>query len=156
MEKLSAHISWKEATHSNTAIRKGIDNTPSPDQVGNMIELAQNIFEPLREWVGQPIRINSFFRSAELNAALGSASTTSQHLCNNGAAIDLDDDYCDKTNAEMFHYIKDNLDFDQLIWEFGTINNPDWVHVSYKAEGNRKQILKAVRVDGSVKYLPYE
>lgn len=156
MEKLSNHISWKEATNSNTATRKGISNEPSPDQVGNMIELAVNVFEPLREWVGQPVKINSMFRSEALNKALGSASTTSQHMCNNGAAMDIDDDYCDKTNAEMFHWIKDNLDFDQMIWEFGTTDNPDWVHVSYKSEGNRKQILKAVRVDGRTKYLPFE
>ena len=155
MEKLSAHISWKEATHSNTATRKGINNTPSPDQVGNMIELAQNVFEPLREWVGEPIRINSFFRSDELNKAIG-GSSTSQHCANNGAAMDIDDDYCSKTNAELFNYIKDNLEFDQMIWEFGTLENPDWVHVSYKSEGNRKQILRAVRVDGKTKYLPYE
>lgn len=156
MEKLSAHISWKEATYSNTATRKGIDNSPSPDQVGNMIELATNVFEPLREWVGEPIRINSFFRSLELNRAIGSSSTTSQHLANNGAAMDIDDDYCTKTNREMFDYIKDNLPYDQLIFEFGTMDAPDWVHVSYKSEGNRKQVLRAVRVDGRVKYLPYE
>jgi hypothetical protein len=155
MEKLSNHISWKEATNSNTATRKGISNEPSPDQVGNMIELAVKVFEPLREWVGQAIRINSMFRSEALNTAIG-GSSTSQHCANNGAAMDIDDDYCEKTNAEMFNWIKDNLDFDQMIWEFGTTDNPDWVHVSYKSEGNRKQILKAVRVDGRTKYLPFE
>ena len=154
MEKLSNHISWKEATNSNTATRRGISNDPSPDQVGNMIELAVNVFEPLREWVGQGIKINSMFRSEALNKAIG-GSSTSQHCANNGAAMDIDDDWCDKTNSEMFHWIKDNLDFDQMIWEFGTTEKPDWVHVSYKHEGNRKQILKAVRVDGRTKYLTW-
>lgn len=155
MEKLSNHISWKEATYSNTATRRGLENEPSPDQVGNMIELAVNVFEPLREWVGQPIRINSMFRSEALNTAIG-GSKTSQHCANNGAAIDIDDDYCSKTNLEMFDYIKDNLEWDQLIFEFGTVENPDWVHVSYKSSGNRKQVLRAVRIDGRTKYVPYE
>jgi hypothetical protein len=105
--------------------------------------IAENIFEPLRKWVGGPIKINSFFRSIELNKAIG-GSSKSQHC--EGRAIDIDDTYGHKTNAEMYNYIKNNLDFDQLIWEFGTDNNPDWVHVSYSCpDSNRNRCLKAYR-----------
>lgn len=147
---ISEHISYKEATHSATAKRYGIDNAPDTYQKQNMELIAQKIFEPLREWVGGPIKINSFFRSAETNRAIGGASK-SQHM--EGRAIDLDDLYGHKTNAEMYQYIKDNLDFDTLIWEFGTDENPDWVHVSYVDEDfNRQRCLQAYREDGKTKY----
>ncbi len=100
--------------------------------------------------MGGPIKINSFFRSAELNKAIG-GSSKSQHC--QGRAIDLDDVYGHKTNAEMFNYIKNNLDFDQLIWEFGNDENPNWVHVSYVSEdGNRRRCLKAEKVNGKTTY----
>tara|TARA_R100000406_G_scaffold25909_1_gene16660 strand:+ start:36 stop:500 length:465 start_codon:yes stop_codon:yes gene_type:complete len=150
---ISKHISDKEATKSITALRLGIDNTPNGTAYNNMKTLAANVFEPLREWVGGPIKITSFYRSPELCLAIGS-KTSSQHTCKNGAAIDIDDIYGYKTNAEMFEYIKDNLEFDQLIWEFGNEDNPDWVHISYvDLEKNRKRILKAVRDQGKVKYI---
>ena len=103
-----------------------------------MVELAENIFEPLRMYVGGPIKINSFYRSPELNKAIG-GSSKSQHC--NGQAIDIDDTFGRMTNAEMYKFVKDNLDFDQMIWEFGDNNKPDWVHVSYNGAKNRKQIL---------------
>ena len=150
---ISKHISDKEATKSITALRLGIDNTPNGSAYNNMKTLAANVFEPLREWVGGPIKITSFYRSPELCLAIGS-KTSSQHTCKNGAAIDIDDIYGYKTNAEMFDYIKDNLEFDQLIWEFGNEDNPDWLHISYvDLEKNRKRILKAVRDQGKVKYI---
>lgn len=150
---ISKHISDKEATKSITALRLGIDNTPNGTAYNNMKTLAANVFEPLREWVGGPIKITSFYRSPELCLAIGS-KTSSQHTCKNGAAIDIDDIYGHKTNAEMFEYIKDNLEFDQLIWEFGNEENPDWLHISYvDLEKNRKRILKAVRDQGKVKYI---
>ena len=150
---ISKHISDKEATKSITALRLGIDNTPNGNSYNNMKTLAANVFEPLREWVGGPIKITSFYRSPELCLAIGS-KTSSQHTCKNGAAIDIDDIYGHKTNAEMFEYIKDNLEFDQLIWEFGNEENPDWLHISYvDLEKNRKRILKAVRDQGKVKYI---
>jgi hypothetical protein len=115
--------------------------------------LAHWLFEPLREWVGGPIKITSFYRSPELCVAIGS-KTSSQHTCKNGAAIDIDDVYGYKTNAEMFYYIKEHLDFDQMIWEFGNEENPDWLHISYVSESkNRNKILKAVRHDGKTKYI---
>lgn len=150
MSKISKHISFKEATESYTAKRKGIENIPNDYQLTNMVGVAENVFEPLREWVGGPIKINSFFRSVDLNKAIG-GSSKSQHC--EGRAIDIDDVYEHKTNAEMFDYIKNNLDFDQLIWEFGTDENPDWVHVSYvSADENRKRCLKAERINGKTSY----
>ena len=148
---ISKHISEKEATKSITALRLGIDNTPDGNILSNMKLLADNIFEPLREYVGGPIKINSMYRSEALNKAIG-GSSKSQHC--DGKAFDIDDIYGHKTNAEMFNYIKDNLNFDQMIWEFGSVNNPDWIHVSYVSESiNRNKILKAVRDKGKTKYI---
>ena len=112
--KISDHITYAEAIHSNTAKRRGIDNTPNPTQVENMKLTAEKIFEPLRKFVGGPIKVNSFFRSPELNTKIG-GSKTSQHC--KGQAIDIDDVFGYKTNAEMYNWIKENLDFDQMIWD---------------------------------------
>ena len=148
---ISKQISEKEATKSVTALRLGIDNTPDGDTLNNMKIVAEKIFEPLREYVGGAIKINSFYRSSALNEAIG-GSTRSQHC--KGQAMDIDDIYGHKTNKEMFVWIKDNLDFDQMIWEFGNEDNPDWVHVSYVSEDkNRNRILKAVRDEGKTKYI---
>jgi zinc D-Ala-D-Ala carboxypeptidase len=150
MEKISNHVSYKEGVKSNTATRLGIDNTPSAYELSNMGILCDHIFEPLRQWVGGPIKINSFFRCEELNRAIG-GSSRSQHC--QGRAIDLDDTFGHKTNAEMFQYIRENLNFDQIIWEFGDETNPDWVHVSFISESeNRGRALKAVREDGKTNY----
>ena len=149
--KISEHISYKEATRSVTALRLGIDNTPNEYQLQNMELIAKNVFEPLRKAVGGPIKINSFMRVEKLNQAIG-GSSRSQHC--QGRAMDLDDTYGHWTNAEMYHYIKNNLDFDQIIWEFGTDENPDWVHVSYvDADSNRKRCLKAIKENGKTKYI---
>jgi len=150
MEKISKHITYAEAIHSNTAKRKGIDNTPNPTQVDAMKLLAEKVFEPLREWSNGPIKVNSFFRSVTLNEAIGGVAS-SQHC--KGQAIDIDDVYGYKTNAEMYNWIKDNLDFDQMIWEFGTDMNPNWVHVSYVSEEvNRNKCLKAYKEHSKTKY----
>ena len=148
---ISQHISYKEAVYSRTATRLGIDNNPNDRQVLNMETIADEVFEPLRMWVGGPIKINSFFRSPELNTAIG-GSSKSQHC--HGQAIDLDDTYGRATNAEMYEFIKEHLDFDQIIWEFGDDDNPDWVHVSYvSAQDNRKRCLKAYKDKGKSKYM---
>ena len=148
---ISKHISYKEGVYSITATRRGINNTPNDEQLNNMEKIADEVFEPLRGWAGGPIKINSFFRSPELNTAIG-GSAKSQHC--HGQAIDLDDTFGRATNAEMFHYIKEHSDFDQLIWEFGDDDNPDWVHVSYVSpEENRNRCLKAYRDDGKTKYM---
>ena len=150
MERISEHISYKEGIKSNTATRLGIKNTPDDYQITNMVNIGVNVFEPLRKHVGGPIRINSFYRCEELNRAIG-GSSRSQHC--EGRAIDLDDTLGHKTNAEMYKYIKDNLSFDQLIWEFGDDTNPDWIHVSYVSEDeNRKRCLRAERINGKTSY----
>jgi len=116
----------------------------------NMVAIAEEVFEPLRAWVGGPIKINSFFRSPELNKAIG-GSGKSQHC--HGQAIDLDDTFGKATNAEMYNFIKKNLDFDQMIWEFGDDDNPDWVHVSYVSpDQNRNRCLKAYKKSGKTNY----
>ena len=148
--KISEHISYKEATKSTTALRLGIDNKPDEYALQNMELLAEKIFEPLRKYVNGPIAINSFYRSPELNQAIG-GSSKSQHC--EGRAIDIDDTYGYMSNKEMYEYIKNNLDFDQIIWEFGTDDNPDWVHVSYvDHDFNRQRCLKAYKEDGKTKY----
>ena len=167
-DKVSTYVTLKEVTLSQTAIRKGLDNTPSPQQLELIKSAAVNVFDKLREWVGGPVKINSVFRGDALNKAIG-GSKTSQHCVgldpktnSYGAAFDIDDDYCQqgftkKTNRDMFHHIKDTLDFDQLIWEFGTKTNPDWVHFSYRPDGkNRKQVLIASKQNGKTVYLPYK
>ena len=150
MNKISKHISFKEGVYSTTADRLGIDNTPSAYHLQNMELLAEKIFEPLRKYVNGPIAINSFYRCEELNKAIG-GSSKSQHC--EGRAIDIDDTYGYMSNKEMYEYIKNNLDFDQLIWEFGDDNNPNWVHVSYvDHDFNRQRCLKAYKENGKTKY----
>jgi len=147
---ISKHISDKEGVYSRTAIRLDIDNTPTKEHKENMIKLAEEIFEPLRAYVGGPIKINSFYRSPKLNKAIG-GSTKSQHC--HGQAIDIDDTFGRMTNAEMYDFIKEHLDFDQMIWEFGNDNNPDWVHVSYVSpEQNRNRCLQAYKENNKTKY----
>jgi hypothetical protein len=147
---ISEHISYKEGVYSNTATRRGINNTPDDEQLNNMELIAGKIFEPLRKWVGGPIKINSFFRSPELNTAIG-GSSKSQHC--KGQAIDIDDTFGKATNAEMYNWIKENLNFDQMIWEFGDDDNPAWVHVSYVSEEeNRNRCLLAYKENKKTKY----
>lgn len=152
--KISEHLDLSELTRSDSAKRNGISNMPTPEHIENFKKLAENVFEKIRNYFGKPIRISSGYRSAALNKITKGASTTSQH--STGEAIDIDMDNTDITNKEVFDYIKDNLSFDQLIWEFGTDKNPDWVHVSYESTGKqRKQVLKATKVNGATKYIPY-
>ena len=148
---ISKHISYHEGTYSQTGVRKDLDNTPDDDQLKRMEEVAENLFEPLREWVGGPIKINSFFRGEPVNTAIG-GSRKSQHM--KGQAIDIDDTFGYKTNAEMYHYIKDNIDFDQLIWELGTDKIPNWLHISWVSHRpNRKKLTVAKKVNGRTKYI---
>ena len=148
---ISKHISLREGVFSQTATRRDLDNTPNEEQLENMKLVAEKVFEPLREWVGGPIKINSFFRGLPLNTAIGGAKS-SQHM--KGQAMDIDDTFGHATNAEIYNFIKDNLEFDQIIWEFGDDNNPDWVHVSYVSpEDNRNRCLKAYRENGKTKYM---
>ena len=143
MKNISEHISYKEGVYSITALRLGLNNDPTKTHLTNMELLAEKIFEPLRKHVGGPIKINSFYRGPELNKAIG-GSANSQHC--KGQAIDIDDVYGYMSNADMYEYIKNNLSFDQMIWEFGNSDNTDWVHVSYvNEEANRNRCLLAYK-----------
>ena len=161
--QLSKNLALAEVTRSETAKRKGISNMPTPEHIENFKLLAERVFQPIRDHFGVPIRISSGYRSAALNKAIGGAGKTvngvyipsSQHCT--GEAIDIDMDGTTVTNAQIFNFIKDNLEFDQLIWEFGTDTNPDWVHVSYDSAGKqRKQILKAIKKGGATAYAPFK
>jgi len=143
MKNISEHISYKEGVYSITALRLGLNNDPTKAHLTNMELLAEKVFEPLRKHVNGPIKINSFYRGPELNKAIG-GSANSQHC--KGQAMDIDDVYGYMSNAEMYEYIKNNLSFDQMIWEFGNSDNPDWVHVSYvNEEANRNRCLLAYK-----------
>ena len=147
---ISKHISYKEGVYSITATRRGIDNVPNDEQLANMELIAEKVFEPLRKYVCGPIKINSFFRCPKLNKAIG-GSKTSQHC--KGLAMDIDDTFGVVANSDMYNYIKNNLDFDQLIWEFGDDDNPNWVHVSYfSKEDNRNRCLRAYKDNGKTLY----
>jgi hypothetical protein len=153
--KLSENLSLKEVTKSNTATYHGIDNNPNEEQLSCLKSIAKNVFQPIRNELGKII-VSSGLRSEELNKIL-KGSKTSQHC--EGKALDLDNDGDEElaTNSEIFHFIKDNLEFDQLIWEFGTDKNPDWVHVSYQPGGmNRKDVRRAIKEDGRTKYPHYK
>lgn len=153
--EISKHLSLAEVSRSETAKRKGINNTPSGEHLENFKKLAENVFEPIREHFGAPIHISSGYRSKELNSAIG-GSATSQHCSGEAIDIDMDGSASGITNAQVFNFIKDNINFDQLIWEFGSDSNPDWVHVSYESTGKqRKQILKAVKSNGKTVYEKY-
>jgi zinc D-Ala-D-Ala carboxypeptidase len=151
--QISKHLNLAEVTRSESAKRLGISNTPTPEHLDNFKVLAEKVFEPIREHFKVPIHISSGYRSKELNQAI-KGSLTSQHC--EGKAIDIDMDGSGISNSDVFKYIKDNLVFDQLIWEFGGDNNPDWVHVSYNDGKNRKQVLKAQKIKGKATYIPYK
>lgn len=151
---ISKHVAYKEVVRSNTARRRGIKNIPTSRQLGRIIVLCKKVFEPLRKHVKKPIYISSMFRSAKLNRVLGGAKR-SQHMANNGAAMDLDAHIFGKvTNRELGDYIKDNLEFDQLIYEDWDQDFDDyaWIHCSYNEGNNRNQVLHMYRVKGKVKY----
>lgn len=141
MEKfrISKYVSYKEATRSQAAVRLKIDNTPNVEQLEAMKYVATEVFDKVRENFGVPLFVSSFFRSPIINHKVG-GSASSQHC--KGEAIDIDADGSGVTNMQVFNYIKENLVFDQLIFEYGTDENPAWVHVSRKKEGNRMQILR--------------
>jgi len=150
--KISPHLNLAEITRSDTAKRHGIDNTPTAEHLENFKLLADKVFEPIREHFGVPIFISSGYRSKALNDFI-KGSLSSQHCKGQAIDIDMDGSNGEVTNRMVFDFIKTKLDFDQLIWEFGTDFNPDWVHVSFVKNGNRKQKLKAIRTSGKTTYL---
>ena len=153
--RLSKNLSLQEVTKSATAKRRGIPNEPTIEHLENLKAIAENVFQPMRDYFKVPINISSGYRSKELNDAIG-GSLASQH--SKGEALDIDcAPYSGLSNREVFEYIKDHLEFDQLIWEFGNESDPDWVHVSYKKSGrNRYESLVAYKQGGKTKYKQWQ
>jgi len=151
--KLTTHFALSEFTRSESAKREGLDNTPTAEHLENLKTLCEKVLEPIRERYGS-INISSGYRGKMLNHFIG-GSVSSDHCVGRAADIDMDDSGTGVTNTEIFNYIKDNLDYDQLIWEFGTKEKPDWVHVGYRGKDNRKQTLRATKVNGKSHYSPY-
>jgi len=150
---LSKDLTLFEMIRSELAKRKGVSNEPTPEHIENMKVLAEKVFQPIRDHFGVPIYISSGYRSAALNKKIGGAKN-SQHLTGEAMDIDMDGSGSKVTNVEVFRYIRDNLSFDQLIWEFGNNVAPDWVHVSYNASGtNRRHVLKATKGTFGTKYV---
>ena len=144
--KLSQHFDLSEFTRSESAKREGLDNTPTSEHLENLKILCEKVLEPIRLRYGS-INISSGYRGKMLNHFIG-GSVNSDHCLGRAADIDMDDSGTGVTNKEIFDYIKDNLEFDQLINEF----NYSWVHVGYRQGANRKQVLKAVKEKGKTVY----
>jgi hypothetical protein len=154
MTALSKYATLDECSKSVTASRLGIDNNPPVEVRDNLREVCSKVFDPCREFVGGPLAIASGYRSPKLNKAVG-GSKTSEHMV--GQALDIDcDTFGNKTNAELFYFIKENLEFNQLIWEFGTDKNPEWIHVSYSRLHNKKKVLKASKIKGKTIYTNFK
>ena len=150
--KLTENFSLNELTKSQTAERKGIDNTPSTEHQDNLKSLCEMILQPIRDHFGQVVSVSSGYRSPELCTAIGS-STKSQHA--KGEASDFE--IFGISNKELADYIDQNLDYDQLIleyWKGEDEPNSGWVHCSFNTQGNRKQYLRAYKENGSTKYEP--
>jgi hypothetical protein len=149
--KLSENFSLAELVKSQTAVRKGINNEPGTAEIENLIHLAKNILQPVREHFGKPVIISSGYRSPELCEAIGS-SAKSQH--SKGEAADFEIGGVD--NKELATWISKNTEFDQLILEFydGVDPNSGWVHCSASKEKSRKQLLKAEKIEGRTVYTP--
>ena len=145
--KLSKNLALTEMLRSESAKRRGISNKATKEHIENMKILAEKVFQPIRDHFKVPIRISSGYRSRELNAIIG-GSQTSQH--SEGKAMDVDMDGTKITNKQIFDFIRQNLEFDQLINEF----DYSWVHVSFNLGKNRKQVLEAYRVNGKTFYRP--
>ena len=142
--KLSKNLSLSEVTYSQTALRKDIDNSPTEAHIENLKYVAEKVFQPIRDYFGAPIYISSGYRSQALNEAIG-GSTRSFH--SHGMALDLDQDGRNKgvSNCDVFYYIKDNLQFTELIWEFGDEYEPNWVHVAIALGREEEKNIKIAR-----------
>jgi len=148
--KISKYATFKDLIKSATAERLGIDNSPTDEHLLNSQILTSEIYDKIVEKFKVKVYISSFYRSRSLNEKIG-GSKTSQHSL--GMAMDLDADMNPElTNKDLFYFIKDNLEFDQLIWEFGTTEDPSWVHVSYNKNKNRNQLLRVANINNEIKY----
>lgn len=154
--KLSKNLSLAEVVRSETAKRLDIDNSPTKEHIENLKVIAEKVFQPIRDHFACPIHVSSGYRGEALNRAIRGAKT-SLHMT--GQALDIDMDFTKVSNKDIFNYIKDNLEFDSLIWEFSNKDGtPKWVHVSYRDGKNRNQILEAYKepVNNLTKYKMYE
>jgi len=151
---LSEYMSYEEAVRSQTAERNGIDNTPNPEQVRNMIFVSVEVFDKIRYHFGFPLTCSSFFRCPELNSKIGS---TDRSFHTHGAAIDIKKLSQYVTYAEIFDFIRCELEFSELIWEYGTVTEPAWVHVAFLEGDNRKMVKRAYRdLDGKNHVIPFD
>lgn len=150
--KLSKNFSLIEFTESNTAIRNGIDNNPTAEHIHNLVELCENVLQPLRDRIKHSIRVTSGYRSDALNTAIG-GSKTSDHSHGRAADIKLVINGVNMSE-ELYHGIKAmGVPFKQLIWEFGDDDVPQWVHIAFDKSNNKMQCLKAYKDDGKTKYM---
>ena len=149
--QLTKNFSLAEMTKSETALRHDMDNTPGEKEIGNLKLLCEKVLQPVRDHYGKGVKVNSGFRHPEVNAKVG-GSKTSDHCRGQAADIEIPG----VANADLAKWIVDNLDFRQVILEFYTPGIPDsgWVHVSYVAEDNKKEVLTATKKDGKTVYLP--
>jgi zinc D-Ala-D-Ala carboxypeptidase len=150
---LSKSFTLNELTKSQEATRLGIDNTPNEEHILNLKLLCENVLQPIRDFYGMPLSVSSGYRSAALCEAIGSSSK-SQHT--KGQAADFE--IFGVANKDLADFVVKNLDYDQCILEFWNDNEPNsgWVHCSYNASGNRKQFLKAEKLNGRVVYTVLE
>ena len=149
---LSKNLALFEMIRSDMAKRKGVSNQPTPERIENMKILAEKIFQPIREHFNTPIYVSSGYRSSALNKKIGGAKN-SQHLTGEAMDIDQDNTGSSVSNVQIFNWIRANLIFDQLIWEYGNSSSPDWVHVSFSVNGtNRRQVLRATKGTFGTRY----
>jgi len=148
---LTKNFTLEEMIKSETALRHGMDNTPGENEIGNLKLLCEKVLQPVRDHFGKGVKVNSGFRHPDVNAKVG-GSRTSDHTRGQAADIEIPG----VPNAELAEWIKDNLDYRQVILEFYTPGVPDsgWVHVSYVAEDNKKEVLTATKQNGKTVYLP--
>jgi zinc D-Ala-D-Ala carboxypeptidase len=151
MTQLTKNFSLAEMVKSETALRHGMENNPGPDELNNLLQLCANVLQPIRDHYQKGVKVNSGYRSPDVNAKVG-GSRTSDHCRGMAADIEIPG----VPNADLATYIRDNLQFTQLILEFYTPGVPDsgWVHVSYNEQDLKKQVLTATRKEGKTVYLP--
>ena len=149
--KLSPNFSLAEMVKSDTALRLDMDNTPGDEEIANMIALAENVLQKVRDHYGKGVKVNSGFRHPDVNAKVG-GSKTSDHCKGMAADIEIPG----VANADLAEWIVDNCDFRQVILEFYTPGIPDsgWVHVSYNPDDNKKQVLTAMKENAKTVYKP--
>lgn len=154
--KLTKNFSLEELIRSNTAERKGIDNSPTAEHIHNLVALCENILQPLRDRVKHSIRITSGYRSERLNTAIGGASRdgkpSSEHCYGKAADIKLVIDGENRSEILYLAILEMGIPFRQMIWEFGTEDTPSWVHISFNKEDNKRQTLRAYKEGTRTKY----